>query len=281
MFAKNYIGNSSTSATLRLTTANPGGETYLTQVVTMAIDVYEPDLRTTVTVEDINGGSVEPGDILEYTVLGKNIGSDPSINTFITDTLERNIEFVPGSIEIINGPNPGVKTDAAADDQAEYIAVNRVIKLRRGTGANASTGGTMNNSPLGTDYTEFKFRVVVNSDCIILTCDAVIDNRAYIFGQGNVSGNLFSNQSSPGGFDGLGCPIPGSTTNTIIHGCTVPAASSNSPACTGGTINLFATASTVATYSWTGPNSFISSIANPTLTNVTGAMAEPIRLLFL
>ena len=49
--AKNYIGNSATSATIRLTT---GGETFLTQMVTLAIDVYEPDLRLKRRYTDIN-----------------------------------------------------------------------------------------------------------------------------------------------------------------------------------------------------------------------------------
>ena len=40
------------------------------------VDVYEPDLRATVFIEDLDGGLAEPGDILEYTVVGKNLGSD-------------------------------------------------------------------------------------------------------------------------------------------------------------------------------------------------------------
>ncbi|MEO8406713.1 MAG: hypothetical protein ABI480_19020, partial [Chitinophagaceae bacterium] len=215
--AKNYIGNSATSATMRLTT---GGETYLTQVVSLAIDVYEPDLRATVSVVDLNGGAVQPGDILEYTIVGKNIGSDPSVNTFITDTLERNVDYVPGSLRVTVGPNTGTKTDAIGDDQGEYIAASRVVKVRTGTGANGTTGGTVLNSPQGIDSTEIHFQVVTATDCIILACDNVIDNRAIISGTGNVSGNSFNNQSTPGGFDGLGCPIPGTTATTIVNTCT-------------------------------------------------------------
>lgn len=266
--SKNYIGNSATSATIRLTT---GGETFLTQVVTMAIDVYEPDLRATVSVVDLNGGTVQPGDILEYTVTGKNIGSDPSVNTFITDTLERNADYVPGSLQISYGPNLGAKTDAAGDDQAEYIAASRVIKVRAGTGANSTAGGTMLNSPSGTDYTEFKYRVTAATDCIILACDNVIDNRAYIFGTGNISGNTFNNQSSPGAFDGNGCPISGITSSTIVNSCAAPNATNSTPACVGGTVNLFASQSANASYSWSGPNSFSSTLYNPVISNATTA----------
>jgi gliding motility-associated-like protein len=270
--AKNYIGNSATSATLRLTT---GGETFLTQVVTIAIDVYEPDLRAACRVVDLNGGSVVPGDVLEYTIVGKNIGSDPSVNTFITDTLEHNAIYVPGSMSITYGPNLGAKTDAAGDDQAEYFAATNTIKVRVGTGANAVSGGQMNNSTLGIDSTQIKFRAVATTDCIVLQCDNIINNRAYIFGTGNVSGNSWSNGSNPDIFDGSGCPVPG-TTNTPISAasCSPPAAGSNSPVCTGNTISLLSTpASTIATYSWTGPGGFVSTAANPNRANATAAMA--------
>lgn len=217
---------------------------------------------------------MQPGDTLEYTLLAKNIGSDPSVNTFVTDTIEGNASFVPGSIQITYGPNSGNKTDAAADDQGEYSAAGKTIKVRIGTGANGVTGGTMLNSPSGIDSTVIKFRVTASTDCIYLQCDNVIDNRAFIFGTGNVSGNLFNNGSNPGIFDGNGCPIPGTTSSPINATlCTPPTASNTGPGCSGGTINLFAATSSSATYAWTGPNSFSSFVANPVITNASFAMA--------
>jgi len=268
---KNYIGNSATSANVRVTT---GGETILQHVITAAIDVYEPDIRAAVRVSDINGGLVEPGDILEYTVVGKNIGSDPSVNTFITDTIEGNASYVPGSLQIISGPNAGAKTDAAADDQGEYIAAQRLVRVRVGTGANASSGGTMLNSPAGIDSTVFKFRVQASTDCVVLGCDPVIDNSARISGTGNVSGNSFSNESNPDIFDVNGCPIAGTTATTINTVACAPVAISGSTAiCSGATINLNTPASPQATYAWTGPNTFSSGINNPTIANATIANA--------
>lgn len=54
---------------------------------------------------------------------------------------------------------------------------------------------------------------------------------------------------------------------------TSPITSSNSPVTVGGTLNL--TSSTVqnATYNWTGPNNFTSTLQNPSITNVTAATA--------
>lgn len=268
--ALNYIGNNATSATLRLTTS---GETYLTQVVTMAIDVAEPEIRATVRVEDLNGGTVQPGDILKYTVTGKNIGSDPAVNTYITDTLEKNVTFVPGSITITSGPNLGAKTDASGDDQAEYIAADKLVKVRIGTGANGSAGGQVLHSADGTDSTQFTYNVVVTSDCILLLCDNIINNQAYIHGTGNSSGNSISKVSTPGTINASGCANTGATISTIINTCTSPTASSNSPACAGAGINLYTTNSTAATYSWSGPNSFSSTSVNPVISSATAAMA--------
>lgn len=272
--AKNYIGNNAISATIRQTT---GGETYLTQVVTSAIDVYEPDLRSAVRVKNITHPgttTAEKGDILEYLVNGLNIGSDPSVNTFITDTIEGNAQYVPGSIVVTYGPNSGAKTDATGDDQAEYISSSKTVKVRIGTGAGTSIGGIVNNSPVGTDSTQFSFRVQATTDCVFLACDAVIDNSAHIIGTGKVSGNTFSNASNPGVFNAQGCPISG-TTKTPINttGCSAPTASANSPICQGGTINFTATESPSATYLWTGPNNFTSQLREPVITNVTAANA--------
>jgi len=45
-------------------------------------------------------------------------------------------------------------------------------------------------------------------------------------------------------------------------------ASSNSPICAGAQLNLTASSVAGATYSWTGPNGFTSSLQNPVITNV-------------
>lgn len=270
--AKAYIGNSATSAVIRQKT---GGETYLTQVVTSAIDVFEPDLRGGLDVVDINGGTLQSGDTLEYTALIKNIGSNPSKNTYILDTFALHSNYVPGSIRIVYGPNSGNKTDVAGDDQAEYFPAARSIRVRIGTGANAVTGGQLTQSPTGIDSTVVKFRVTATDDCMLILCNNVIDNRFRVIGTGFISNNTFDNGSNPAIFDSNGCPIQGSTSSTISPiTCTPPVALNNSPVCIGGDINLSVQpGSAFATYSWTGPGGFTSTVQNPVITNATPSMA--------
>jgi hypothetical protein len=63
---------------------------------------------------------------------------------------------------------------------------------------------------------------------------------------------------------------PNSTEVSAIASCTPPPAAANDgPTCSGGTLNLSASAVDGATYSWTGPNGFTSSAQNPSIPNAT------------
>ncbi len=72
-----------------------------------------------------------------------------------------------------------------------------------------------------------------------------------------------------------GCNTVMATTTVTVNVQTPPdqpVITTNSPVCSGNNILLNA-ASTVATYSWTGPNGFVSNQQNPTITVVTAANA--------
>ena len=194
--ANTYIGNSATSATTRVTTT---GDLIMLQVITMAIDVNEPDIRTSEIVEDLNGGDVEMGDTLEYSMKGVNTGSIYATNTIILDTLAHNITYIPESIVIVSGSNPGNKTDILGDDEAEYDSLNRVVKIRVGNGANQSVGGVFNQN---TDSVHVKFRVKVTDNCMLLNCDNTIDNRMLLIGTNPSNGNIHYNS---GMADEFGC----------------------------------------------------------------------------
>jgi gliding motility-associated-like protein/uncharacterized repeat protein (TIGR01451 family) len=267
----NYIGNNSTSANIRITT---GGETILTSVVTSVIDVYEPDLRATVYMSDLNGGLVQPGDILEYTLVGKNIGSDISNGTFMSDTLDPRTVYLPNSISINFGPNLGPKTDVYGDDQAEYDPINRVVIARIGTGATATAGGVVVNSPTGADSTVVKFRVTVINDCLMFQCDPTLDHKAYIFGTGNISGNAYNNGGLSDLYDANGCPTVANNALLIdVAGCPPAAIDYNDPICVGENLQFTYPFSSSGNYTWIGPNNFTSTMPNPSIQNVTTAGA--------
>jgi hypothetical protein len=63
------------------------------------------------------------------------------------------------------------------------------------------------------------------------------------------------------------------STDVVIYAKPVATASNSSPACEGSTISLTGGPDGMVSYSWTGPNGFTSSLQNPTIPNVTLAMA--------
>lgn len=266
-----YIGNNATTASISQTST---GDQYFSQVVTFAIDVYEPDLRASVSINDLNGGNVAPGDILEYTIVGKNIGSDIANGVYIRDTLDPRTVYLPNSLQIFSGPNSGLKTDVSLDDQAEYFSASKVVQFRVGTGANATTGGQMLSANSGADSTVVKFKVTVINDCLMFQCDSTLDHKAYIFGTSVVSGNFFNNNGLADFYGPNGCPAIASNVLSInVSGCPPDVITANSPICAGTNLSLSMPNSTSAQYSWTGPNGFTStgfnnaSISNTTVAN--------------
>ena len=262
-----YLGNSATAATIRVVTTQ---DALLPRIITSVIDVYQPDLRASVTINDLNGPPAQPGDILEYTVVGKNIGSDVSLDTYMQTALDIRTLYVPNSIEYLNGPFAGSKTDAIGDDQAEYDATERIVRTRVNAGADAINGGTMVNSPLGIDSAAIRFQVEVIDDCILLLCDTSLENLSFIYGNGEIGGYAYDNGGASASFDANGCPTPTDNIVTInAPNCTEIEINSNSIYCEGDSVQFIVPLSEYATYSWEGPNGFTSTEANPTILNLT------------
>ncbi|MBI3501119.1 MAG: PKD domain-containing protein [Bacteroidetes bacterium] len=70
-----------------------------------------------------------------------------------------------------------------------------------------------------------------------------------------------------------GCGSSTATVSVTINQTPVISAGANSPVCTGSTISLSATTISGATYNWSGPNSFTSTLQNPTIASATSANA--------
>jgi gliding motility-associated-like protein/uncharacterized repeat protein (TIGR01451 family) len=260
-----FIGNAASSAEIRVSTES---EVILTSVITSAIDIYEPDLRASVTYSDINGGGIEPGDILEFSVACKNIGSDVSTNTFLTDTLDNRLTYIPNSLQVSFGPNLGAKTDISDADQGEFIGADNVVKVRIGTGANGVSGGLVSNTNNGADVTIVKFRAQLSNECVDWQCGDELNNRAYLFGTGQISGIQNSNNGVSDLLDANGCPsLESSLVVVNVNACPPLNVTYSETVCIGETITFSFPSSPNLDLSWTGPNGFNSSANNPSISN--------------
>jgi PKD repeat protein len=71
-----------------------------------------------------------------------------------------------------------------------------------------------------------------------------------------------------------GCNSAPDTTQVVLNATpATPVITANTPICLGSTLNMTIPAVAGATYSWTGPNSFVSSTQNQSISNITLAMA--------
>lgn len=174
--SNNPLQNGDKTAYFNFTT---NGDTYYTGVLTFATDIYQPDMKTTKGVTDLNGGNIATGDTLEYVINLKNEGLGQATLVTLSDAIPDNTTYLAGSIKI----DGTAMTDTNADDRAEYglfcpnnagtpNSVN-CIRVRAGSGANGSAGGTFNLN----DATEIRFRVTINAG---VTTGTNIYNRASI-----------------------------------------------------------------------------------------------------
>ena len=115
--ASGLLPNGATSATFEFFSA---AEIYYPGVITLATDLVLPVVEAVKTVQDLNGGTALPGDILAYTIALRNSGNDGAGNLVLTDPIPAGTTYVPGSLRITAGANAGVLvTDAPGDDVAE------------------------------------------------------------------------------------------------------------------------------------------------------------------
>jgi gliding motility-associated-like protein len=86
-----------------------------------------------------------------------------------------------------------------------------------------------------------------------------------IVGATTLAAGVYSVTSSIGG-----CTSSNGTVNVVVNQTpTVLTIGANSPLCSGQTLSLTATSTVGATFSWSGPNSFTSTVQNPTIVGAT------------
>jgi gliding motility-associated-like protein len=103
---------------------------------------------------------------------------------------------------------------------------------------------------------------------------SVLGASTYTWNPGNLNGNTVSvspastNIYTVTGQSAGGC-LNTNTLSLTVNPLPVVNPGSNSPVCTGGTLNLNMAA--MSTYTWSGPSSFSSNLQNPSINNVTTA----------
>jgi uncharacterized repeat protein (TIGR01451 family) len=137
----NLINNGDSSADVTL--GGGQGERVNLQVLTFASEIYQPDVSIDKTLRDINGGQVEAGDFIEYTIVVENTGQDEGLEAVIMDNIPVNTTYVPGTLEVLYGPNLGPKSDSQGNDQAEYVSADDKVVFRIGTNADGTNGGML------------------------------------------------------------------------------------------------------------------------------------------
>jgi len=133
---------------------------FVTSVANLAPDFHG---MTKVAV-DLNGGALQLGDTVQYTITGANMGNDAAVNATMTDVLDPGLAIVAGSIEIVQGGNVGLKTNAAGDDEGDFDATTRTVTWRVGAGADAFSGGKVGVGE--TVVVRFKAKVNIQSGSI-------------------------------------------------------------------------------------------------------------------
>ncbi len=170
------VASGAKSAHVKVSTA--GDKFWLGGFVT-SITTQAPDFTHTLkSVRNLSraDGTFRPGDTIEYTLGTTNEGDDHSKGTVLTDKLPAALDYVPGSIKVLevvasDTATPGPRTDATGDDVAEYNATTKTLTIRLGRGATATQGGRIDMG----ESTRVSFQVKVRGDFV-----GDVENQAFI-----------------------------------------------------------------------------------------------------
>ena len=137
---------------------------YFPGLFTFSIRMKDPTITVDKLVADANGnGLAEIGEVLTYTLKGKNTGIGNANYIELIDTLPNTVTYVPNTLQVVQSPGvvSGAKTDAGGDDVADVITSGgrKIIKFRVGSGADATNGGILAEA----ETYEVQFKVTVNN----------------------------------------------------------------------------------------------------------------------
>ncbi|PWH82547.1 chromophore lyase [Algibacter marinivivus] len=202
--ANAVIANDATAATVRLETS---GDTYFPYFFSLAVDIIEPNIVLTKTVEDpagndIGGMLVNLGDELNYVLGFQNTGNDNATNLSIRDILPTNIVFnYPTDLGIL--PAGVTHTYNPTTRELVFNIDNSIVE---------------ENDPVQ----EIRFKVTVVSECSLLNdaCSNIISNQAFSTYNGTLN-PTFTISDDPSFNTNTGCLLtPGATNFLADIDCT-------------------------------------------------------------
>jgi uncharacterized repeat protein (TIGR01451 family)/fimbrial isopeptide formation D2 family protein len=89
------------TVTVTSTTADPGA--YPNVATAISLLDRQTALTATKAVADLNGGAIQPGDVLEYTITFLNTGASDATNVFLNDLPDAHTTLVNGSVTTSQG----------------------------------------------------------------------------------------------------------------------------------------------------------------------------------
>ncbi|MCY1074729.1 Ig-like domain-containing protein [Archangium lansingense] len=178
------VASGTKSATVKVNTS--GDKFWLGGFIT-SITTQAPDFTNTIkSVRNTSrtDGTVRAGDILEYTIVTRNVGDDHSRDTVLTDPLPSQLEYVANSLRLVtvaasDTTTPvGPLTDAQGDDVGFYDAATHSLTVYLGTGATPTQGGIIRGIVATGDVgesTSISFQMKVKPTTL-----GLVENQAFI-----------------------------------------------------------------------------------------------------
>ena len=191
--SNSIIRNNETAATFRF---NSTGDQYYPFFNSFNIEILEPEIALTKTVEDIAGNDitglgVNLGQQLDYVLAFQNVGNDDATNYILRDVLPTNVTFIPGNLVL----PPGVTyVYNSVTHEITFTIPNNLVNV---------------NDPI---Y-RIRLRVRVAENCFdfVDACTNQIQNLAYSTYRGVFNNNQITDDPSVSDFDNCGFSSPGAT----------------------------------------------------------------------
>ena len=187
------LPNDETAATFRFTS---NGDQYYPFFNSFNVEIIEPNIVLEKRVEDIagndiTGGGVNLGQLLDYVLTFQNTGNDDADNYTIRDVLPVNVTLDELQMNL---PSGVTYTYNPATREVIFSIPNNLVEM-------------------GDPAYDIRMRVQVAENCFdfIDACTDLIQNLAYSSYQGVINNNQITDDPSVSDFDACGFVTPGAT----------------------------------------------------------------------